>query len=92
MAMDVAKANSGGPDLKSLGLNSPMEVIDILGAVKIDGQPVIIDDKAHLNPQVKAEQVIKFFNEKFNVKPNDLPNLASVIKRDLKAGKLGWEA
>jgi hypothetical protein len=69
-----------------------MEVIDILGAMKIDGQPVIIDDKAHLNPQMKAEQVIKFFNENFNVKPNDLPHLASVVKNDLKARKLGWEA
>ena len=69
-----------------------MEVIDILGALKVDGQPVIIDDKAFLNPQMKAEQVLKYFNENFNMRPNELPHLASVIKKDLKAGNLGWEA
>ena len=88
MAIEAPK----GPDLKALGLISPMEVIDILGAMKIDGQPVIIDDKAFLNPQMKAEQVLKFFNENFNMKPSELPHLAAVVKKDLKAGKLGWEA
>jgi len=92
MAIQAGNTNQSGPDLKALGLNSPMEVIDILGALKIEGKPVITDDKAFLNPQVKAESVIKFFNDNFNVKPADLPHLASVIKRDLKAGKLGWEA
>jgi len=92
MAIDTGRANQSGPDLKALGLNSPMEIIDILGALKVDGKPVIVDDKAFLNPQMKAETVIKFFNENFNIKPNELPHLASVIKRDLKAGKLGWEA
>ena len=84
--------NNQGPDLKALGLNSPMEVIDILGALKIDGQPVITDDKAVLDPNLKAQSVIKFFNENFNMKPNELPNLASVIKNDLKAGRLTFEA
>jgi len=92
MAIDAGRPNQTGPDLKALGLNSPMEVIDILASLKIDGTPVIIDDKAFLNPQMKAEQVIKYFNENFNMKPNELPHLASTIKRDLKAGKLGWEA
>jgi hypothetical protein len=92
MAIGPVAGNSNGPDLKALGLNSPMEVIDILGAMNIDGQPVITDDKAHLNPTVKAETVVKFFTENFNMKPSELPQLASVVKRDLKAGKLGWEA
>jgi hypothetical protein len=92
MAIDSAKTNPSGPDLKALGLNSPMEVIDILAALKIDGKPVIIDDKAHLDPNLKAQTVMKFFNENFNMQPKELPHLASVIKRDLKAGKLGWEA
>ena len=90
--MQASQPNQAGPDLKALGLNSPMEIIDILGALKIDGSPIITDEKAILNPQMKAEQVIKFFNENFNVKPNELPNLASVIKNDLKAGKLAFEA
>ncbi|MCU0640689.1 MAG: hypothetical protein MUC35_01225 [Candidatus Margulisbacteria bacterium] len=92
MASGPVQNNSGGPDLKSLGLNSPLEVIDILGAMKIDGRPVITDDKAHLNPTVKAETVVKFFTENFNMKPSELPHLASVVKRDLQAGKLDWKA
>ena len=80
-----------GPDLKALGLNSPIEVIDILGALKIDGKPVILDDKAFLNPQLKTEQIVKFFKDNYNVKPNELPHLAAVIKKDLKQGKIGWE-
>jgi len=92
MAIEAGKINQGGLDLKTLGLNSPMEVIDILAALKVDGKPVITDDKALLNPQVKAEHVMSYFKENFNLKSNELPHLASVIKRDLKAGKLGWEA
>jgi len=92
MAIEAGKINQGGLDLKTLGLNSPMEVIDILAALKVDGKPVITDDKALLNPQVKAEHVMNYFKENFNMKSNELPHLASVIKRDLKAGKLGWEA
>jgi len=92
MAVGPIQSNSGGPDLKALGLSSPMEVIDILGALKIDGQPVITDDKAYINPQIKAEQVVKYFNLNFGLQPKELPQLASVVKRDLKAGKLGWEA
>jgi hypothetical protein len=92
MAIAPVSNNQTGPDLKALGLSSPMEVIDILGALNIDGSPVITDDKAALDPNLKAQSVIKFFNENFNVKPNELPHLASVIKKDLKAGKLGWEA
>ena len=92
MAVGPVQTNTSGPDLKGLGLSSPMEIIDILGALKIDGQPVITDDKAHLNPTVKAEAVVKFFTDNFNMKPSELPHLASVVKRDLKAGKLGWEA
>ena len=92
MAIEAAKPNQSGPDLKALGLSSPMEVIDILASLKIDGAPVITDDKAHLNPQLKAEQVVKYFVENFNIKPSELPQLASSIKKDLKNGKLGWEA
>jgi len=92
MAIGARETNQPGPNLKALGFDSPMEVIDLLAALKIDGKPVIMDDKAFLNPQMKAEQVIKFFNENFNIKPNELPRLASVIKQDLKNGKLGWEA
>ena len=92
MAVAPTPSNNPGPDLKALGLKSPMEVIDILGALKIDGQPVITDDKAYLDPQVKAEQVVKYFSQNFGLQTKELPHLASVVKRDLKAGKLGWEA
>jgi hypothetical protein len=88
MANQATKENQAGPNLQALGLKSPMEVIDILGAVKIDGAPIITDDKAFLNPQLKAELVVRYFNEKFGVKPSELPHLASLIKRDLKSGKL----
>lgn len=90
MAKAPVQGNTSGPDLKALGLKSPMEVIDILSLLKIDGAPVITDDKVALNPQLKAENAVKHFHEKFNVKPNVLPYLASVIKRKLKAGKLNW--
>ena len=85
-------ANNQESNLKTLGLKSPMEVIDILGALKIDGSPVINDDKAFLNPQLKAETVLRFFTGKFNLKPNELPYLASIIKRKLKSGELSFGA
>lgn len=88
--MANTQTKASGPNLQALGLKSPMEVIDILGALKIDGVPVILDDKAFLNPQLKAELVIRYFTEKFKVKPNELPYVASLIKKDLKNGKLKW--
>lgn len=89
MGIETGKANQTGPDLKALGLNSPMEVIDILAALKIDGKPVILDDKALLDPNAKAQTVIKYFNENFSMRPNELPHLAAAIKRDVKNGKAG---
>ncbi|MFC1510794.1 hypothetical protein ACFL5U_00180 [Candidatus Margulisiibacteriota bacterium] len=83
---------SNSPNLKSLGFNSPMDVIDILAELKVDGEPVIKDDNALLNPKLKAQTVMQYFTEKFNFKPAELPHLAATVKRDLKAGKLGWEA
>ena len=65
-----------------------MEVIDILGALNVGGNLVITDDNALLNPKLKAEQVVSFFKENFNANPNELPQLASIIKGDLKAGRL----
>ena len=92
MANQTTKETQSGPNLQALGLKSPMEVIDILGAMKINGVPVITDDKAFLNPQLKAELVLKYFSEKYGAKPNELPYLASLIKRDLKSGKLKFGA
>ena len=82
------KENPAGPNLSVLGLKSPMEVIDILATLKIDGLGAITDERAHLNPQLKAETVVKYFGEKFGVKPNELPYVASVIKRKLRAKEL----
>ncbi|MFH1387393.1 MAG: hypothetical protein ABIH50_06995 [bacterium] len=81
-----------GPNLQALGLKSPMEVIDILGTLKIDGAPIVADEKAILNPQLKAETIMRYFHEKFHVKPNELPYIASIIKRELKNGNLKWSA
>lgn len=88
MAKAPVQGNTSGPDLKALGLKSPMEIIDLLAMLKIDGVPIISEDKAFLNPQLKAEMVLRFLNDKFGVKPNELPYIASIIKRDLKSGKL----
>ncbi len=79
-----------GPNLQALGLKSPMEVIDLLALLKIDGEPVVNDDRALLDPNQKAKAVMEYFHRHFNVKPADLPYLASLIKHDLKHGKIGW--
>ncbi|MFH1347518.1 MAG: hypothetical protein ABIH22_02400 [Candidatus Margulisiibacteriota bacterium] len=78
-----------GPNFKALGLKSPMEVIDILALLKIDGEPVIKDDNLLLNPKLKAHAVMEYYEKNFNVKPNDLPYLASLVKHDIKRGKIG---
>lgn len=72
-----------GPDLKALGLKSPMEVIDILAIIKIDGKSVISDHNILLNPKAKAQAVVEFYHSNFNVKPNDLPYVASMIKKEI---------
>jgi len=90
MAMRQNTKNAKGPDLKALGLKSPMEIIDLLALLKIDGEPIIKDDKQLLNPNTKTQAVMQYFEDKFNLKPQDLPYLASLIKHDLKHGKIGW--
>ena len=86
VANPSANVNQAGPNLESLGLKSPMEVIDILGMLKIDGDPVIKDDKAFLDPRVKAKEVMEYFMKNFNVNPKELPHLASVVKHEMKRG------
>jgi len=81
---------SKGPDLKTLGLKSAQEVFDLLALLKIDGEPIIKDDRQLLDPKAKAQAVFKYFHETFDVEPDELPLLASLIKKDLKAGKIGW--
>lgn len=76
--------------MKALGLNSAQEVIDLLGLLKVDGEPIIKDDRALLDPKAKGRAVVEYFVEKFEMDPNDLPYLASLIKKDLKNGKIGW--
>ena len=80
-----------GPNLEALGLKSPMEVIDLLALLKIDGEPVITDDRILLDPKLKAQAVMECFMKKYNVKPNELPYLASIIKQDIKHKKIKWE-
>ncbi len=92
MTNNTTQKQAAGPNFQALGLKSPMEVIDILALLKIEGRPVITDDKAHLDPQLKAELVIKTMLENYGIKPNTLPYLAAVIKRNLKNGQLKWSA
>ncbi len=89
MTNNTAQKQAAGPNLQALGLKSPMEVIDILALLKIDGEPVIKDDKVVLDPQAKAQAVIEFYVNKFNARPNDLPYLASLVKKDLKNRRMG---
>jgi len=90
MAAPTKKDN--GPNLAALGLRSPMEVIDILAMVKIGETRVVTDDSAALNPQLKADLVVKFFREKMGIKPSLLPYMASIIKQKLKSGQLAFGA
>ena len=85
-------ANEKDNNLKSLGLKSPLEVIDILGALKIDGAPIINDEKVILNQQLKADAIFKYFAAKFGVKPNELPYIAALIKKKLETGELRFGA
>ena len=75
-------------DLKALGLKSPMEVIDILALLRIDGEPVIKDDKDLLDAKRKAKAVVEFYTSHFQIDPKDLPYLASLVKHDIKHGKI----
>lgn len=79
-----------GLDLKALGLKSAAEVFDILALLKIDGEPVIKEDQSLLDPREKARTVFEFFQQKFNLEPENFPYLASMIKRDLTNGKIRW--
>ena len=83
------KLKQAADNLKALGLKSPMEVIDLLSILKIDGEPIIKDDKLLLDHKLKAQAVMEYYKKEFNVDPNELPYLASIVKRDLKSGKIG---
>ncbi|MBN2058239.1 MAG: hypothetical protein JW782_05550 [Candidatus Saganbacteria bacterium] len=84
------KTRSNGPDLKALGLKSAKEVFDLLALLKVDGEPIIKDDRVLLDPKAKATAVFEYFHQNFGLEPDNLPYLASLIKRDLKAGRIGW--
>ena len=90
MPVNQNTKQKAGPNLTALGLKSPMEVIDILALLKVDGEPIVKDDRAILDPKLKAQTVLEFFHKKFNISPNEIPYLASLIKHDLKNGKLSW--
>lgn len=85
----AAKPNAGA-NLQTLGLRSPTEVFDILALLKVDGEPIISDDRVFLDPKAKTRAVIDYFQQNFNVSAQDLPHLASAIKHDLKNGKINW--
>lgn len=86
----MQKQQSKGPDLKALGLKSVQEVFDLLGLLKIDGEPIIKDDRDLLEPKAKANAIFRYFHQNYGMEPDALPYLASLIKKDLKVGKIGW--
>jgi hypothetical protein len=86
MATGPIQNKANGPDLKSLGFNSPTEIIDILASLKVDNH-LVCPPEAFGDPQQKAMQVVKFFADNFDMKPNELPHLASVVKKELQAGR-----
>lgn len=90
MAVVPVQGNTSGPDFKMLGI-TPGQVIDILGALKVDGQPVISDDRAFTDPTLKAQTVLEYFNKNFGIPPTELAHIASVIKQDLRQGRIDWE-
>lgn len=71
-------------NFEALGFKSPMEIIDLLALLKIDGEPIIKDEKAILDPKLKAQNVMEYFMRKFNLAPNDLPYLAALVKKEIK--------
>ncbi|MDI6731875.1 MAG: hypothetical protein QME05_04775 [Candidatus Margulisbacteria bacterium] len=77
-----------GPNLEILGFKNPMEIIDLLALLRIDGEPIVKDDQAVLDPKLKAKTVVEYFQTKFNLNPNDLPYLASLIKKDIKQKRM----
>ncbi|MBU0671990.1 MAG: hypothetical protein KJ732_03060 [Candidatus Margulisbacteria bacterium] len=89
MAMQQ-QTKTKGPDLKALGLNSAQEVFDLLALLKIDGEPIIKEDRQLLDPKEKAKAVFDYFYNEYEVEPEDLPYIASLIKKDLKSGKIAW--
>ncbi|PIS28703.1 hypothetical protein COT42_07150 [Candidatus Saganbacteria bacterium CG08_land_8_20_14_0_20_45_16] len=77
-----------GPSLESLGLKSPIEIFDILSILRVDNEPLIKSSQALLDQKLKAQTIMEYFKTKFNISPGDLPYLASMIKHDLKHGKI----
>ena len=90
MTNNGQEEKKSGPNLQALGLKSSMEVIDILGLLRIDGEPVIKNDQSLLDPKEKARAVIEYFVDKHNLKPGELPYVAAAIKTELKSGRLAW--
>lgn len=88
--MAPVQGKASVPDLQKLGVTAG-QIFDILGALKVDGQPVISDDRAFTDPNLKAQAVLEYFNKNFGISPNELPYLASVIKQDLRQGRIDWE-
>ncbi|MBU0672186.1 MAG: hypothetical protein KJ732_04060 [Candidatus Margulisbacteria bacterium] len=89
MAMQQ-QTKTKGPDLKALGLKSAQEIFDLLALLKIGGEPIIKDDRQLLDPKEKAKAIFEYFHKNYGMEPDAIPYLASLIKRDLKAGKIGW--
>ncbi len=78
---------NNAPNTAPLGLDSPMEAINILALLKIGDELVVKGDKAFLDPKAKTDAVVAFF-KKAGFTPNDLLHFAAAIKRDLQHRKL----
>jgi len=86
--MAEAQVKPKGPNIEALRFKNPLEIIDLLALLKIDGEPIIKDEQAILDPKIKARAVVEYFQTKFNLGPNDLPYLASLIKKDIKQKRM----
>ena len=52
MQAQEERSKPAGLDLKKLGFNSPMEIINLLALIKVDGQPIIKEGRANFDEAV----------------------------------------
>ncbi|MFA6431775.1 MAG: hypothetical protein WCV91_05300 [Candidatus Margulisiibacteriota bacterium] len=80
---------AGKNQAKPVGL-TPAETLAILSALSIGGEQLVSSDDRTLTPAELAKKLINKL-AKFGIKPNELPQLALVIKQALVQGKIGRE-
>lgn len=82
------RQNTAPNSFQRLGFKNPIDIIKLLAQCKVDGERVVKDDKAHLDPNTLGKTVFEFFGKKLGIPPTDIPELASIIKKEIKTGNL----